>query len=232
MSNIILWLMGDILGGQMIAGWNWLWQIPPEPVTTVGKTSDDITLEHATQLLGSIALRVTQMQRVVDRVRAIAREIQRQYELKSQEHQELIGIVLEYQRSNDPVEARLTMARAIGIERILPELKVRLERAQEMLMNVNECHIQEQAKLSLLEIEMETIKACMAMNESMGTDRTMDKFQDLTNLQDKFQNVQAEMEDRYQQMQVMSQLSQPSNGISDEPLTIQDIDSRIKSLAG
>jgi phage shock protein A len=232
MSNVILWLMGDTLGGQIIAGWNWLWQMPPQPTTAVGKTSDDITLEHATQLLGSIALRVTQMQRVVDRVRAIAREIQRQYELKSQEHQELIGIVLEYQRSNDPVEARLTMARAIGIERILPELKVRLERAQEMLMNVNECHIQEQAKLSLLEIEMETIKACMAMNESMGTDRTMDKFQDLTNLQDKFQNVQAEMEDRYQQMQVMSQLSQPSNGISDEPLTIQDIDSRIKSLAG
>jgi hypothetical protein len=99
-----------------------------------------------------------------------------------------------------------------------------------MLINVNECHIQEQAKLSLLEIEMETIKACMAMNESMGGDRTMDKFQDLNNLQDKFQNVQAEMEDRYQQMQVMSQLSHPSNGISDELLSIQDIDSRIKSL--
>lgn len=232
MNNLILWLMGDTVGGQMIAGWNWLWQIPPEPATATSKTSDDITLEHATQLLGSIALRVNQMQKVVERVRSIAREIQRQYELKCQEHQELIGIVLEYQRSNDPVEARLMMAKAIGIERILPELKVRLERAQEMLMNVNECHIQEQAKLSLLEIEMETIKACMAMNESMGTDSTIDKFQDLTNLQDKFQNVQAEMEDRYQQMQVMSQLSQPANGISDEPMSIQDIDSRIKSLAG
>ena len=230
MSNIILWLMGDTVGGQMIAGWNWLWQMPPEPATATGKTSDDITIEHATQLLGSIALRVQKMQKVVERVRSIAREIQRQYDLKCQEHQELIGIVLEYQRSNDPVEARLTMARAIGIERILPELKVRLERAQEMLMNVNECHIQEQAKLSLLEIEMETIKACMAMNESMGGDRNMDKFQDLTNLQDKFQNVQAEMEDRYQQMQVMSQLSQPSNSRSEEPLNIQDLDSRIKSL--
>jgi phage shock protein A len=230
MSNLILWLMGDTLGGQMIAGWNWLWQMPTEPATDTGKTSDDITIEHATQLLGSIALRVQQMQKVVDRVRSIAREIQRQYDLKSQEHQELIGIVLAYQRSNDPVEARLTMAKVIGIERILPELKVRLERAQEMLMNVNECHIQEQAKLSLLEIEMETIKACMAMNESMGIDRTMDKFQDLTNLQDKFQNVQAEMEDRYQQMQVMSQLSQPSNGISDEPFNIQDIDERIRAI--
>jgi phage shock protein A len=231
MSNVILWLMGDTLGGQMIAAWNWLWQIPPEPAAGAGKTSDDITLEHATQLLGSIALRVTQMQRVVDRVRSISREIQRQYELKCQEHQELIGIVLEYQRSNDLVEARLTMAKVIGIEQILPELKVRLERGQEMLMNINESHIQEQTKLSLLEIEMETIKAWMAMNESMGIDRTMDKFQDLTNLQDKFQNVQAEMEDRYQQMQVMSQLSQPSNRISDEPLNIQDIDNRIKSLS-
>ena len=232
MSNVILWLMGDTLGGQMIAGWNWLWQMPTEPATDAGKTSDDITLEHATQLLGSIALRVQQMQKVVDRVRSISREIQRQYDLKCQEHQELIGIVLEHQRSGDTVEARLTMARAIGIERILPELKVRLERAQEMLINVNECHIQEQAKLSLLEIEMETIKACMAMNESMGIDRNMDKFQDLTNLQDKFQNVQSEMEDRYHQMQAMSQLSQPSDGMLEEPLNIHDIDSRIKSLAG
>jgi phage shock protein A len=164
MNNIILWLMGDTLGGQMITSWNWLWQTPTEPVTAAGKTSDDITLEHATQLLGSIALRVTQMQKVVDRVRSITREIQRQYELKCQEHQQLIGIVREHQRANDTVEARLTMAKAIGIERILPELKVRLERAQEMLININECHTQEQAKLSLLEIEMETIKACMAMN--------------------------------------------------------------------
>lgn len=231
MSDLILWLMGDAIGRQMIAGWNWLWQMPPEPATETAKTSNAITLEQATQLLESISLRVTQMQKVVDRVRSIVREIQRQYDLKCQEHQELIGIVLEYQRSNDPVEARLTMARAMGIERILPELKVRLERAQEMLLNVNECHIQEQAKLSLLEIEMETTKAWMAMNESMGTDLNMDKFQDLTNLQDKFQNVQAEMEDRYHQMQAMSQLSQPSNSMLDEPLSIQDIDDRIKSLA-
>jgi phage shock protein A len=130
MNKVILWLMGETLGGQMIAGWNWLWQVPLEPATAVGKTSDDITIKHATQLLGSIALRVQQMQKVVDRVRSIAREIQRQYQLKSQEHQKLIGIVLEYQRANDPVEARLTMAKAIGIERILPELKVRLEHAQ------------------------------------------------------------------------------------------------------
>lgn len=230
MNNLILWLMGDTIGRQMIAGWNWLWQIPLEPTSATGKTSDAVALEHATQLLGSIGLRVAQMQRVVERVRSITREIQRQYELKCQEHQELIGIVLEYQRSNDPVEARLAMAKAIGIERILPELKVRWERAQEMLMNVNECHIQEQAKLSLLEIEMETIKACMAMNESMGIDRTINKFQDLTNLQDKFQNVQAEMEYRYHQMQAMSQLSQPANGMLDEPLNIQDIDDRIKAI--
>jgi DNA repair ATPase RecN len=69
------------------------------------------------------------------------------------------------------------------------------------------------------------------MNESMGIDRAMDKFQDITNLQDKFQNVQTEMEDRYQQMQVMSQLSQPSNGISEEPFNIQDIDERIRAIS-
>ena len=211
MNNVVMWLMGDTLGEQVMTGWNWLWQTPDQP-SPIAKTNNQLTLEHATQLLGSIALRVQQMEGAVNRVRSISREIQRQYDVKCQEHQELIGIVLEHQRSNNTVEARLAMAKAIGIERILPELKVRLERAQEMLININECHTQEQAKLSLLEIEMETIKACMAMNESMGSDRNMDKFKDLSNLQDKFQNVQAEMEDRYQQLQLMTQLSQSSTG--------------------
>jgi phage shock protein A len=229
MHNAVIWLMGDKLGEQTIAGWNWLWQVP-ESSPTVGKTNDEITIEHATQLLGSIALRVQQMEGAVNRVRSIAQEIQRQYDAKSQEHYQLMNTVLKHQRSGDNVEARLTMAKAIGIERILPELKVRLERAQEMLININECHTQEQAKLSLLEIEMETIKACMAMNESMGSDRNMDKFKDLSNLQDKFQTVQTEMEDRYQQIQIMSQLSQPSSGSIDENLNLQEIDNRIKAL--
>jgi phage shock protein A len=146
------------------------------------------------------------------------------------EHQELIGIVLQYQNAGDNVEARLTMAKAIGIERILPELKVRLERAQEMLININECHTQEQAKFSLLEIEMEIIKACIAMNESMGVSRNLDTFTDLNNLQDKFHHVRVEMEDRYEQIQVMSQLSHPSNCVLEETLNIQDIDARIKAI--
>jgi phage shock protein A len=230
MNNLILWLMGDTLGEHIVNGWNWLWQIPVEPSPTTSKTNDDITLEHATQLLRSIGARVTQMERVVHRVRSIAQEIQRQYDLKCREHQELIGIVLQYQNVGDNVEARLTMAKAIGIERILPELKVRLERAQEMLININECHTQEQAKFSLLEIELETIKACMAMNESMGGSRDLDKFTDLSNLQDKFQQVQSEMEDRYQQIQVMSQLSHPSNCVLEETLNIQAIDDRIRAI--
>lgn len=229
MNNVVLWLMGDTLGEHVVTGWNWLWQTPDELVATA-KTNNELTLEHATQLLGSIALRVQQMEGAVNRVRSIAQEIQRQYDAKYQEHYQLMDTVLQHQRSNNTVEARLAMAKAIGIERILPELKVRLERAQEMLININECHTQEQAKLSLLEIEMETIKACMEMNESMGTDRSMDKFQDLTNLQDKFQNVQSEMEDRYQQLQLMTQLSQPATGVIEEPLNMQDIDARLKSL--
>jgi phage shock protein A len=231
MNNLIVWLMGDTVGGIIINNWNWLWQTPVEPSATAGKTSDRIALEHAQQLLVSISVRVEQMQKTVDRVRSISQEIKRQYDAKCQQHQELIGMVLEYQRADNKVEARLAMAKAIGIERILPELQARLEHSQEMLININQYHAEEQAKLSLLEIEMETIKACMAMNESMGGNRELDKLNDLSNLQEKFRNVQTETEDRYRQIQVMSQLSNSSNCVLEETLNIQDIDDRIRAIA-
>ncbi len=233
MNNLISWLMGDTLGGLIMNGWNWLWQTPIKStpnVTAVNKNSDDITLEHATQLLVSITARVLEMQKAVERVRAIMHEIKRQYDMKCQQHQELVAMVLEYKRVGEIVEARMAMAKAIGIERILPELQVRLEHSQEMLISINELHTQEQSKLSLLEIEMETIKACMAMNDSMSGSRDADKFNDLSNLQDKFRNVQTEIEDRYQQVQIMSQFSNQSSFGAQEPLNIQDIDERIKSL--
>ncbi len=225
--------MGDTLGGLVMDTWNWLWQTPaksPSTVTKVDKNSDDITLEHANQLLVSITERVLEMQKAVDRVRAITLEIKRQYDAKYQHHQELVERVLEYKRLGEIVEARMAMAKAIGIERILPELQARLEHSQEMLISINELHTQEQSKLFLLESEMETIKACMAMNESISGSRDVDKFNDLNNLQEKFRNVQIEIEDRYQQVQIMSQLSNQSNFAVQEPLNIQDIDARIESL--
>jgi phage shock protein A len=233
MNNLISWLMGDTLGGLIMDSWNWLWQTPSKSttqVTTVDKNSDDITLEHATQLLVSIAARVLEIKKAVERVRAITHEIKRQYDVKCQQHQELVATVLEYKRLGEIVEARMAMANAIGIERILPELQARLEHSQEMLISINECHTQEQSKLSLLEIEMETIKACMAMNESMGGNQELGKFNDLSNLQEKFRNVQTEIEDRYQQVQIMGQLADKSNFVAQESLNIQDVDERIKSL--
>ncbi|WP_310482180.1 hypothetical protein [Chamaesiphon sp. VAR_48_metabat_403] len=229
MNDLIIWLMGDTLGKKIINTWDWLWQMPTEPPTTV-KSTDEIALEHATQLLISIAAKVTEMERAVDRVRSISQEIERQYNQKSQEHQNLVSKAFELQRSGNIVEARLSMARSIGIERILPELKVRLDRAQEMLINANDYHTQEQSKLTLLEIEFQSLAASMAMNKSMGGDRELAKFNDLNNLQEKFRNVQAEAEDRYQQIKIMSQLSHSTDCVLEETLTIDEIDRRIRSL--
>jgi phage shock protein A len=231
MKSFVLWFMGDSLGGAVINTWDWLWQMPiAETSIPTAKTSDNLTLEHAQRLLSSIEMRVLEMQTAVDKVRNSTQEIQRQYEAKGQQHQELIDLVREYQRAGNTIEARLAMAKAIGIERILPELKARWENSQEMLLSINECHAQEQAKLTLLEIEMETIRACMAMSDSMGGNREIDKINELNHLQERFHDVQTEIEDRYRQIQVMSQLSPPSNCVLEEPLNIQDIDTRIQSL--
>jgi hypothetical protein len=132
---------------------------------------------------------------------------------------------LEYKLMGQIVEARLAMAKAIEIERILPEFQAKLASAEEMLMRVNDIHAQKESELSLLEIDVENMKAYIAMNGHHD-----DKSQDLIALQEKLRNSSIEAEDRCLEIQIESQLSNPSNCELGDTLNNQDIDARIAAL--
>jgi phage shock protein A len=230
MQNFIFWLMGDTLGKAAIDTWNWLWQNPDSTPPPTAKNSDDIALEQATQILAAISQRVIKIQAAVQRVKTGTKEMQRQYEVKAQKYQDLIATVSEYQREGKTIEARLTMVEAIGIERILPELKSRWEQSQERLVSINEFYAQEQAQLALLESELETMKNCRIMNISMGINQNEASI-DARSLQEKFSNLLEEMESRSDEVQIASQLFSNSNCILNDPLNIADIDAKVQEIS-
>jgi phage shock protein A len=230
MQKIIVWLMGDNLGAWVINTWDWLIQAPPDPSSTEVKTPDEINLEHATQLLELTRSKVMEIQNVVERVRKIATAIQLQYDLKCNYHQNLMADVLEFKRKGNILEARLSMAKVVEIERVLPELKAKLENSQEMLIGINKIYAQKESELFSLQVDLESMKAYMAMHDSTRGSGDRDRSPDLIQIQEKFRTVLAETEDRYREIQIVSQLANSSNCELGETLNLQDIDKRIEKL--
>lgn len=226
MRGLIIWLMGEELGASIMKSLHWLLETPPDRSQTQGKTSDEITIEHITQVLESMQSKVAAIQSIIDRVRRITNEIQHRYNLKRLCHQELIGVVLEAKRTGHIIEARLAMTQMIQIERILPELQLRLDSSQEMLISIHEIHAQEEANLSLLEIDLETVKARRTMNNCQNVDNSAD----LIVLYEKFRNVQSDLEYRHQEIQVASTLANSSDCELRETLTTEAIDELIAKL--
>ncbi len=226
MKGAIDWLFGEELGKSVVKGVNWLLETPPDRSATKGKTSDEMTIEHITEVLESMQSKVAAIQSIVDRVRRITQEIQHRYNLKRMCHQELIGVVLEAKRTGNIIEARLAMTQMVQIERILPELQARFESSQNMLIDIHEIHAQEEANLSLLEIDLETVKARRTMNSCQNIDNSAD----LIALYEKFRNVQSDLEYRHQEIRAASTLNNSSNCELGETLNTQAIDELIEQL--
>jgi hypothetical protein len=54
MRGLVIWLMGEELGESIMKSLHWLLETPPDRSQTQGKTSDEITIEHITEVLESI----------------------------------------------------------------------------------------------------------------------------------------------------------------------------------
>jgi hypothetical protein len=230
MKGLIIWLMGDKLGESIINGFNWLLEVSPDRSSQVSKNSGEMTIEHAAQLLELMRSKVLNLQQVVEQVHHSTHKSQRQYNLKNHHRQEFITQALEHKQKGKIVEARLTMAKAIEIERILPDFKSKLDRYQEMLMGINEIHAKKESELLMLEVDLEYTIASMAINDSVNNDRSPAQNRELMILQEKLRDFLVETEDSYQQIQIMSQLSNPSASEPSETLNTQDIDARMKEL--
>jgi phage shock protein A len=235
MKEFITWLMGEQFGSVLVNTWRWLWQSSPTKSAPgpdqSPSTADSKTVQHAQEFLQSLSTRVLAISEAVTKVRATTAEIQSQYNQKTAEHQSYINLAKKYHQQGQAMETRLNMIKALSIERIFPEIQARLEQSQKMLFAISEFHANECAKLDLLRSEMENIKARTIVGASIGSDQPT-SLQELQRLQEKFREAEADIEARYQELQVMTDLSAPASSFWDESSSAgpNDIEERIKAL--
>jgi hypothetical protein len=215
------------LGKELYEGWKWLWGLPPSPPANV-KTNDEIILEEITRSLEIVRAIVIKIHGTVEQVRTLKKANEEKYKLRQQAHQELIGMSLESKRQGNIFEARSAMGQAIQLELTLPKFKERSDTSQRMLITVQDFQTQKLADFALLEIDLETAKVQRDVNNSIGIDCSPN----LIILQEKLENVRADIEDRYHQILVEIQLSDPSNCELRKTFNTEDIDERIRDFEG
>jgi hypothetical protein len=228
MKYLVTWLLGDELGKLTINSFKWLLEVPPDRSPSKGRTSDEIILEEITRSLEIVRAIVIKIHGTVEQVRTLKKANEDKYKLRQQAHQELIGMSLESKRQGNIFEARSAMGKAIQLELTLPKFKERSDTSQRMLITVQDFQTQKLADFALLEIDLETAKVQRDVNNSIGIDCSPN----LIILQEKLENVRADIEDRYHQILVEIQLADPSNCELRKTFNIEDIDERIRDFEG
>ncbi|MEM9569216.1 MAG: PspA/IM30 family protein, partial [Cyanobacteria bacterium P01_E01_bin.34] len=128
MKKAVYWLFGDWAGGIVVGSWSWLWGVDNE--------TDNSDLDTIAAASESIAVMEVSVKRLVDVVsmqhdayqRARQKYLQKQREFKNAEQ-----LAFDAQHNGQDSTARLAMAKAIQIEKILPVLKGQMQQAEELL---------------------------------------------------------------------------------------------------
>jgi hypothetical protein len=230
MKGVINWLMGEEITEAAIKGLNWLLEVPPDRSATKGKTNDDIAIEHMTNLLESMRANLVEIETIVIKSHWIVQHHQNERDLKDRYYQNLLGIAAQSHRQGNTLDARMAMIKAVQTKRVLTALDAKLKISQDRLIGFHEIYATKETDLVVLEMELEAIEIQSEMNDSLDGHRDLDKSRDLLALQEQFRNAQADIEFRYQEIQITSQLTNPSNCELGEPMNIEHIDNLIAAL--
>jgi phage shock protein A len=211
MKAFILWLMGDSLGPITIEIWQWLWSLEsqptPPPTAPTVTAADKAAVEGAEVSIRAMQMQISTLELAVKQVVAAAKLASEQYAAKHRQCQDLEALALAAQTEGDVSAARLAMSQAIIIDRILPQMLERVERAQDLARSAQIKLAQERESLSIAQTEIETLKAMVAMNQSLSQTENFSQSFRSNSLPDRFQVVRSEIEYRNQELETMYELT-------------------------
>lgn len=213
MKAFILWLMGDSLGQMTIDSWQWLWNINPQPAPSTPSTSETVNaadrdaVGRAEASITAMQTRITELENAVKQVVAAAKLAREQYTAKYQQWQDLEAQALAAQTQGNVPEARLAMSQAMIVDRILPQMLERVERAQDLAQAAQTKLAQERESLTIGQTEIETIKAMVAMNQSLIQTEEFSKLFQEGSPANRFEKAQEEIEHRNKELEAMYELT-------------------------
>ena len=160
-KRITYWLLGDTAGRTSVAIWKYLWGIPIEGG---GKIAQKVAQESIASMQESIS----QLSHAVAKVVSTHNLAQQQYDNKLKEYQEAERQARLAHSNGHEDAARLAITKAIAIDKILPQLRERVE-ATKITTNKAKAKLKREIeKLEAYKLELENLESLTLVNQAMA----------------------------------------------------------------
>jgi phage shock protein A len=226
MRSIVYWLMGDRAGRTILATWHWLWG---KPVESGGK----IAVEVAQESLWAMQQSVVQLTQAVSQAMAAYEKAKQQYVQKTEEAKRAETQATQAAKQGQPDAARLAMARAIAIERVLPRFESQVQQAEQAIASLKSKLLQEQQKLESYQVQMHNLKALSEVSEALALINNVNSEFKVDSARSQFQEAQAAIEGRHIQIQAYEELSNPTEKLQanlDQMTIDSEIEARLQRI--
>ena len=228
-KKVTYWLLGETAGRTSVALWKRLWGMPVE---AGGKVAQKVAQESIASMQESIA----QLSTAVAKVVSTYNLAQQQYNNKLQDFQEAEKQAqLAHSKGNEDA-ARLAITKAIAVEKILPQLKERVETAQ-LTMNKAKAKLKrETEKLEAYKLELENLESLTLVNQAMAEMGGISSEWDLDSARSHFSEAKNSIEKKALLEEAKAELAEnPNEILADEidALSLEaEIEKRFKRLNG
>lgn len=201
MKKIFYGLVGDKAGRIVIGTWNWLLGIPVE-------SGGNIAVGVAKESLESMEESIAELTKSVAEIMSAYEVVKTEYELKKQEFKEAENqAILAYQKGNEPA-ARLSMSKAISLEKLLPKIAVKVEQTEKVVKLSQEKLRKEKEKLELYKLEMQNLKSLHKINESLSKITDFDSSLNMQSAQEQFDDANLAIQGKNFQVNALVELSE------------------------
>ncbi|MEO0354802.1 MAG: PspA/IM30 family protein [Cyanobacteria bacterium P01_A01_bin.3] len=222
MKKAVYWLFGDWAGGIVVGSWSWLWGVDNE--------TDNSDLDTIAAASESIAVMEVSVKRLVDVVsmqhdayqRARQKYLQKQREFKNAEQ-----LAFDAQHNGQDSTARLAMAKAIQIEKILPVLKGQMQQAEELLNGFQTRLEEERLALETHKGELQNMKDLTEISEVLAAVKQAGQGLAASDAKGRFQDMYSELEERTKTDILASELYQDPENLATAKLSQLELDEEI-----
>ena len=227
MKKFVYWLMGDRAGRVVVGSWNWLWGRPVEAGGKVAVAVAEESLvsmqESVHKLAKAVAMQVGAYERAQSKYQ------QKIQELKNFEQQARLA-----QRMGKDDAARLSMSRAIQIEKLLPSLEQQVQQAAAFVGSSKDKLNRERIKLEQYKSDMPNIKDLAEVNAALESIAKVNNDFDLGSARSSFDAAKNAVEGRHRTSTALAELSdnpQEKLAADLEQLTLDDqVSLRLQAL--
>lgn len=228
MKKFIVWFCGDRAGRTVVSGWNWLLGRPLA-------SGNQFAVEVAQASLVDMQKSVAKLATSVAQIQSSCQQAKAKLSQKLQEHEQLQAEAQTAQKHGNETAARIVMGQALVIEKLLPQLKAQVERAEAILKTHKRRLDQERQRLENYKAEMQNIRDLAEVNEALNAISEANNTIEPDSARLQFNEAQSAVQNKYYQNEALAELmNDPAEQFMAELKQInldEEISRRLQQLA-